>query len=66
MNIPELATVLTAVIQHDFRLCDEGATSKDYLVPKAWGDPCLGKSDVAETVIVQRQSRWMAYCLDCR
>jgi hypothetical protein len=50
MNIPEFATVLTAVIQHNFRLCNEGAASKDYLVPMAWGDPGLGKSDIAEAV----------------
>ncbi|HEV7984055.1 MAG TPA: hypothetical protein VGP86_14265, partial [Xanthobacteraceae bacterium] len=50
MNIPEFATVLTAVMHHNMRLHDEGASMKDYLVPMAWGDPGLGKSDIAEAV----------------
>jgi hypothetical protein len=50
MNIPEFATVLTAVMRHNMRLHDEGASLKDYLVPMAWGDPGLGKSDIAEAV----------------
>jgi hypothetical protein len=50
MNIPEFATVLTAVMRHNLRLYEEGASLKDYLVPMAWGDPGLGKSDIAETV----------------
>jgi hypothetical protein len=50
MNIPEFATVLTAVMRHNMRLHDEGASMKDYLVPMAWGDPGLGKSDIAEAV----------------
>ena len=50
MNIPEFATVLTAVMQHNTRLHNEGASIKDYLVPMAWGDPGLGKSDIAEAV----------------
>ena len=50
MNIPEFATVLRAVMRHNIRLHDEGASIKDYLVPMAWGDPGLGKSDIAEAV----------------
>jgi hypothetical protein len=50
MNIPEFATVLRAVMRHNMRLHDEGASIKDYLVPMAWGDPGLGKSDIAEAV----------------
>ena len=50
MNIPEFAAVLTAVMRHNMRLHDEGASIKDYLVPMAWGDPGLGKSDIAEAV----------------
>ena len=50
MNIPEFATVLTAVMRHNMRLHDEGASIKYYLVPMAWGDPGLGKSDIAEAV----------------
>jgi hypothetical protein len=54
MNIPEFATVLTAVMRHNMRLHDEGASIKDYLVPMAWGDPGLGKSDIAEAVADDR------------
>ena len=50
MNIPEFATVLTAVMRQNLALCDAGASLKDYLVPMAWGDPGLGKTDVAEAV----------------
>ena len=50
MNIPEFATVLTAVMCHNMHLHDEGASIKDFLVPMAWGDPGLGKSDIAEAV----------------
>jgi hypothetical protein len=50
MNIPEFATVLTAVMRHNMCLHDEGASIKDYLVPMAWGDPGLGKSDIAGAV----------------
>jgi hypothetical protein len=42
MNIPEFATVRTAVIQRNFGLCNEGAGSKDYLVAMASGDPGQG------------------------
>jgi hypothetical protein len=44
MNIPEFATVRTAVIQRNFGLCNEGAGSKDYLVTMASGDPGQGSS----------------------
>ncbi len=37
-------------MRHNMRLHDEGASIKDYLVPMAWGDPGLGKSDIAEAV----------------
>ncbi len=47
---PEFATVLTAIIQHNSKLHEEGASPKDYLVPMAWGDPGLGKSDITEAV----------------
>lgn len=50
MNIPECARVLTAVIRYDLRLHADGAPLKDYLVPMPWGDPGLGKTDIAETV----------------
>jgi hypothetical protein len=35
MNVPEFATVLHAVMRHNMRLHDEGASIKDYLVPMA-------------------------------
>src|ERR1700744_6759735 len=50
MNIPDFATVLAAVIGHNQKLLAAGRTSKDYLVPMGWGDPGLGKSDIAEAV----------------
>jgi len=50
MNIAEFETVLTAVLEHNFRLRAEGTSPKDYLVPMAWGDPGLGKTDIAEVV----------------
>ena len=50
MNIPEFAAVLTAVIRHNSKLHEDGTSLKDYLVPMAWGDPGLGKSDIAEAV----------------
>jgi hypothetical protein len=50
MNIPEFATVLTAILTHNQNLHRAGAPLKDYLVPMAWGDPGLGKTDIAEIV----------------
>src|SRR6266851_9076032 len=50
MNIPDFATVLAAIIRHNQKLLDAGLAIKDYLVPMAWGDPGLGKSDIAEAV----------------
>src|SRR5580658_634656 len=50
MNIPEFATVLTAILRHNRHLNEAGAPLKDYLVPMAWGDPGLGKTDIAEAV----------------
>jgi len=50
MNIPEFATVLSAVIRHNLQLHADGAPLKEYLVPMAWGDPGLGKTDIAEAV----------------
>jgi hypothetical protein len=50
MNIPEFATVLTAIIRHNLQLYGDSAPLKDYLVPMAWGDPGLGKTDIAEAV----------------
>jgi replication-associated recombination protein RarA len=48
MNITNFATVLEAIIQHNQKLLNKGCAVKDYLVPMAWGDPGLGKSDIAE------------------
>jgi len=50
MNIHDFATVLKAIVRHNLLLHQEGAAVKDYLVPMAWGDPGLGKSDIAEAV----------------
>jgi hypothetical protein len=51
MNIPAFATVVTAVMRYNRRLYDTGVAVKDYLVPMAWGDPGLGKTDICEAVI---------------
>ena len=50
MNIQDFATTLTAVIRHNRTLPSTGWSVKDYLVPMAWGDPGVGKSDIAEAV----------------
>ena len=50
MNIQDFATTLTAVIRHNRALLSTGWSVKDYLVPMAWGDPGVGKSDIAEAV----------------
>ena len=50
MNIPDFATVLAAIIGHNQKLLTAGKAIKDYLVPMGWGDPGLGKSDIAEAV----------------
>ena len=48
MNIPDFITVLEAILHHNLRLREAGAPVKDYLIPMAWGDPGLGKTDAAE------------------
>jgi hypothetical protein len=50
MNILGFQTVLRATLQYNTALHDAGASVKDYLVPMAWGDPGLGKTDGAEAV----------------
>ena len=50
MNIPDFAKVLTAIIHHNVDLARQGGTPRDYLVPMAWGDPGLGKTEIVETV----------------
>ncbi len=50
MNIPEFATVLKAILRYNESLLAGGGRVKDYLVPMAWGDPGLGKTDIAEAV----------------
>ena len=50
MNITEFGAVLTSILQHNQNLLKAGAAVKNYLVPMGWGDPGLGKSDIAEAV----------------
>jgi hypothetical protein len=50
MNIPDFAKVLGAIIHHNIDIARQGGTPRDYLVPMAWGDPGLGKTEIVETV----------------
>ena len=50
MNIPQFMAVLEAVVRKNVDLARAGRPVKDYLVPMAWGDPGLGKTDVVEAV----------------
>lgn len=50
MNIPQFVAVLEAVVRKNVDLARAGRPVKDYLVPMAWGDPGLGKTDVVEAV----------------
>jgi len=50
MNIPDFAKVLSAIIHHNVDIARNSGTPRDYLVPMAWGDPGLGKTEIHETV----------------
>ena len=50
MNIPNFAQVLSAIIHQNIRIAQDGSTPRDYLVPMAWGDPGLGKTEIVESV----------------
>ena len=50
MNIPGFMAVVEAIIRKNVDLARTGRPVKDYLVPMAWGDPGLGKTDVVEAV----------------
>ena len=50
MNIPEFARVVGAVIHHNIAVARDGGAPRDYLVPMAWGDPGLGKTEIIESV----------------
>jgi hypothetical protein len=50
MNIPDFAKTLEAIIRQNQQLLSQGGNVKDYLVPMGWGDPGLGKTDIAEAV----------------
>ena len=50
MNIPQFMAVLEAVVRKNVDLARAGRPVKYYLVPMAWGDPGLGKTDVVEAV----------------
>jgi hypothetical protein len=53
MNIPDFETVLKEVLRYNEALLEGGGKVKDYLVPMAWGDPGLGKTDITEAVAVE-------------
>ena len=46
MNIPDFGTVLRGIIQHNRDLRADGASVEQYLIPMAWGDPGLGKTEI--------------------
>jgi hypothetical protein len=50
MNIPQFATVLAEILRYNQTLLADGGRIKDCLIPMAWGDPGLGKTEIAETV----------------
>lgn len=50
MNIPEFGTVLREIVQYNFGLRAKGAAVDKYLIPMAWGDPGLGKTEITEAV----------------
>jgi hypothetical protein len=50
MNIPNFARVLGAIIRQNVAIAREGGSPRDYLVPMAWGDPGLGKTEIVERV----------------
>ena len=50
MNIAKFAQVLAAIIRHNMAIAANGGLPRDYLVPIAWGDPGLGKTEIVEAV----------------
>ena len=50
MNVPQFAQVLGAVIRHNIAIAQDGGKPRDFLVPMAWGDPGLGKTEIVESV----------------
>ena len=47
MNIIDFKTVLANVMRFNERVIAGGGAVKDLIVPMAWGDPGLGKTDIA-------------------
>src|SRR6266702_3107825 len=50
MNIPEFGTVLREIVQYNYGLRAQSAAVDKYLIPMAWGDPGLGKTEITEAV----------------
>ena len=50
MNLGDFATVLTAILRHDEALVDAGGRHTELIVPMAWGDPGVGKTEIVEAV----------------
>ena len=50
MNIPKFAQVLAAIIRQNVAIAANGSLPREYLVPIAWGDPGLGKTEIVEAV----------------
>jgi hypothetical protein len=47
MNIIDFKTVLASVMRSNERVVAGGGAVKDLIVPMVWGDPGLGKTDIA-------------------
>ena len=50
MNIPDFGTVLKETIHHNQGLAGAGSSADRFLIPMAWGDPGLGKTEITEQV----------------
>ena len=50
MNIEDFTTVLTAIMRHNASSERAGRALTELIVPMAWGDPGIGKTEMVETV----------------
>ena len=50
MNIPKFAQVLAAILRHNVAIAVSGGLPREHLVPIAWSDPGLGKTEIVEAV----------------
>ncbi len=50
MNIEDFTTVLTAIMQHNASSVRAARPLTELIVPMAWGDPGIGKTEMVEMV----------------